>query len=137
MRTFLTKVYKEVLFVLLLVVVLGSPKWIAFYKEHKLRKDTYQFVRDCTGLTGGLTFWEIKIRITEGDRIMVHDGSDYFIAAAMFNPEDSTIYIPEAHRYQPQILGHEYLHAFGVFGHTSPLFKKCLLDTSQMYTLDN
>lgn len=118
---------------LILVLLDGRPMNI--YKEHKLRKDIYAFVRKCSGETGGLTYDQVKIKITEGDRLFINASDGVLVAAAFYNPKDSTIYLPEAHRFEPQILGHEFVHTFGVYGHDSPIFKRCMLDKEQIYNL--
>lgn len=127
----MTKKILTTLLVFMVGYVCVWPAVSTWYREIQLRRGSYAYAKKCSGEQGGLTYDEVHIRVLPGDRIVVNG---QLVVAAIFSPEDSTIYIAEAHRYHPQILAHEYLHAIRGIGHPQ-IFKDCLLDTEQIYNL--
>lgn len=120
------------------------------YREQRIRRGSYEYAKSCIPYPNAVRFRDIKVKITYGDRLYVYEeGGDIvlaqtlsrvpasmmdstIVAAGFYSVSDSTIYIPEAHRYNPQVLAHEYIHALGIMGHRSPIFEQCEVAAHQI-----
>lgn len=117
-----------------LMIGLYHSQIIDLYQEHRLRKNTYEFVRECSGLSGR-EYADIKFKVVGGDAVFVKSDTGSFADEVYFNPQNSTIYIPEANRVHPQIMGRAFLHALGG-GDSSPAMGKCQLLYSQRIEME-